>query len=159
MLILFYTAPTPLPILDEPLDMSLKSRKRAASGDSITSNSTSNASETDSGTKKHRPTVILYGKLQERRQDSDNNIYCNMNGDLANCPPTYNVHHRRKIQPRLIITREYSADGIDEHFRKSLMKYMKKADTEKIKKADTENHKNVDTDEAAGNENIKNSTS
>jgi hypothetical protein len=126
--------PIPMPSLDEPLDMSLKSRKRAASGgSSLTSNSNSNKSDTDSGIKKSRPSVISYGKsLAGRRGLELNNFHLKSLPPAPPGPhflPIYNIpsyRPRPMIQPRLVITKDYSQDGIDEHFRKSLSSYMKK---------------------------------
>jgi hypothetical protein len=123
------TAPTPLPMpsLDEPLDMSIKSRKRAASGGSLTSNS--NNSDTDSGIKKSRPSVISYGKRLVGRREARFHLESLSPGG-PHFLPIYNIipsnRPRPMSQPRLVITKAYSQDGIDEHFRKSLSKYMKK---------------------------------
>ena len=105
------------PPLEEPLDMSIKTRKRHSPEDSY------------NFVKKHRPSVIYFGHSQPG-SSSDDDAHSN-SSNSGNVPtknedkiPDWDPEESAEVVPRrVIITHDENEDGgLEEHFRRSLSK-------------------------------------
>jgi hypothetical protein len=109
-----------VPVLEEPLDMSIKTRKRHSAEDSY------------NFVKKHRPSVIYFGRggTSHPSSGSEDDLQSNSSSTApfsrqedATTPVLDFEETPEAVPRRVIITHDDNEDGgLEEHFRRSLSK-------------------------------------